>query len=158
MYITPAYPSEADALTEIAVAAKRHWRYPEHWIADWRPLLTITPASIALGQTYAAGAGGRIIGFACLATEGHFLWLRHLWVLPPEIGRGVGRALFRHAQQQARALGFATFDIESDPHAAGFYERMRAQKVSVLTTTIDSQLRELPIFRCWTADESDGNA
>ncbi|MCL4530843.1 MAG: hypothetical protein M1485_06230 [Chloroflexi bacterium] len=35
--IRRALPEEADALTEIAIAAKRHWGYPERWIEIWMP-------------------------------------------------------------------------------------------------------------------------
>src|SRR5438874_379801 len=129
--ITIASPCEADALTDIAIAGKRHWQYPEDLIEKWRPLLTVTPASIAANQTYVARAGEQIIGFAHLATERDGLWLEHLWVSPANIGCGIGRALFRHAQQQGRPFGFATFHIESDPNAAAFYERMGAKKVRV---------------------------
>lgn len=42
-----ALPAEASILTDIAFAAKRHWGYPEAWIAQWRSALTITPQQIA---------------------------------------------------------------------------------------------------------------
>ena len=31
-----AVPADAARLTEIAFAAKRHWAYPESWVARWR--------------------------------------------------------------------------------------------------------------------------
>ena len=40
--IRRAHPEEADTLTEIAHAAKRHWKYPESWIQQWQTDLTIT--------------------------------------------------------------------------------------------------------------------
>jgi hypothetical protein len=52
MNITISLPSEAAALTEIAFAAKRHWGYPEHWIAHWRSILTVTPEFVATHETY----------------------------------------------------------------------------------------------------------
>jgi GNAT superfamily N-acetyltransferase len=153
--ITIAHPSEAYALTEIAFAAKRHWGYWERWIAHWCSLLTVTPHFVATHATYAARDNQGILGFSALAQSADMLWLEHLWVLPSASGRGVGRALFHRAQQRARDLGFATFEIESDPHAAGFYERMGAERVGTNTTLLDGQPRELPIFRCRTSHESD---
>ena len=153
MNIAVAHPSEADTLTEIAFAAKRHWGYPEHWIAHWQSLLTITPESIASHETFAARTGERIVGFAALARDGDVLWLKDCWVLPAEMGRGVGRALFRHAQQRARALGFATFEVESDPYAAGFYVRMGAEQIRTHVTRLEGHPRELPVFRCRTSHE-----
>ena len=154
MNISIAHPSEAESLTEIAFAAKRHWNYPEHWMAQWQALLTITPASMVANETFAARVEQRIVGFASLKVEGDVLLLSDLWVLPAEMGRGVGRALFRHAQQRAKARGFTTFEMESDPHAAGFYKRMGAEQVRTHTTLMDGQPRELPVFRCGTAEEN----
>ena len=153
--ITIAHPSEAGVLTEIAFAAKRHWGYPEHWIAQWSSLLTVTPDFVATHSTYAARDDQRILGFSALAQSADILFLEHLWVLPPASARGVGRALFRRAQQRARDLGFASFEIESDPHAAGFYEHMGAERIGTNTTFLDGKPRELPIFRCRTSHESD---
>ena len=41
-----AFGSEAPVLTRVARAAKRHWKYPEAWIARWRDALTVTPAFV----------------------------------------------------------------------------------------------------------------
>ena len=153
--ITIAHPHEADAFSEIALAAKRHLGYPEHWIAHWCSLLTVTPDFVATHPTYAARDGQRILGFTALAQCADLLYLEHLWVLPSAQGRGVGRALFRRAQQQAEDLGFARLEIESDPHAAGFYERMGAERIRTKTGLLDGQTRELPVFRCRTSHLSE---
>ena len=155
MKVTIAEPSEADALNEIAFAAKRHWGYPEHWIEQWRSVLTVSPEFISTHETLAALEEQRILGFAALGEECGVLWLLHLWVSPAAMGRGVGRALFRETQRRAQALGFFTFDIESDPHAAGFYERMGAECVRIHATSIGGQPRALPIYRCHVLDEVD---
>jgi GNAT superfamily N-acetyltransferase len=147
MTITPALPSEADTLTEIAFAAKRHWKYPESWIAHWRTVLTITPEFVATHETFAAREGQRILGFAALVVQADELHLEHLWVLPAEMEHGVGRALFRHAQRRAQDLGFETFEVDSDPNSAGFYEHMGAERIGTIRTLIDGTLRELPVFR-----------
>jgi GNAT superfamily N-acetyltransferase len=153
--ISKAIPADAEALTEIAIAAKGHWDYPAHWMARWRSVLTVTPAFIAAHETYAARSGDRIIGFCALRRDGDDLHLEDLFVLPGEMGRGVGSALFRHAQGRARELGFAFFEVQSDPHAAGFYERMGAERIGTSMTLLDSYRRDLPIFRCRTSGGND---
>jgi len=155
--IATAIPAEADALTEIAIAAKGHWGYPAHWMARWRSVLTVTPEFIAAHETYAARTTERIVGFYALRHEDGVLHLEDLFVLPEAIGQGVGRALFRHAQGRARELGFAYLQIQSDPNAAGFYERMGAERVGTNFTLLDSRRRDLPLFRCGTANGGDGN-
>jgi GNAT superfamily N-acetyltransferase len=62
------------------------------------------------------------------------------------MGRGVGRALFEHALEQARRLGHRTLRIEADPNAEGFYTRMGARHVGVTVTNIEGQRRELPLL------------
>ncbi len=155
--ITLAQPSEADALTEIAFAAKRHWGYPEHWIEHWRSVLTVTPDFIVTHDTFVAREERRLLGFSALKLEGDLLWLEHLWIWPPAMRQGVGRALFRQTQSRARALGFTAFEVESDPHAAGFYERMGAELVRIHRTHFEGLPRELPVYRCQTSYELDRN-
>src|SRR5688500_5782222 len=105
MPIRRARPDEAAALTAIAHAAKRHWGYPERWIALWREDLTFTPAFVAAHPVYvAAGPGGEAVGCYALGREGPRATLEHLWVRPEWMGRGVGRSLLAHAARRAAAM------------------------------------------------------
>jgi ribosomal protein S18 acetylase RimI-like enzyme len=150
MQIIRATPDDAIVLTQIAFTAKRHWGYPENWIEQWRNILTITPEFIASHETYTARERGEIVGFYALLPEGSDLRLEHLWILPEAINRGVGRTLFQHALKRSSALGFAALQIESDPNAVGFYERMGSRRVGQRTTDLDGQRRELPLLLCAT--------
>lgn len=146
MEILRADPADAALLTEIAHAAKRHWGYPERWIESWRAILTMRPQFVAENVTYCAKEDDRIIGFYLLTTESDGMHLDHLWISPGAMGRGVGRALFKHAAEQARNLGHRGFKIEADPNAAGFYERMGAKRIGVNITEIEGRSRELPLL------------
>ena len=147
MQIVRAKPKEADGLTEIAHAAKRHWGYPEKWIQNWRDLLTMRPEFIAANVTYCAIKDGCAVGFYLLTNESDGLHLDHLWITPHAMGRGIGRALFEHAIGQARELGHRTLKIEADPNAEGFYTRMGARRVGVTVTIVEDQRRELPVLQ-----------
>jgi GNAT superfamily N-acetyltransferase len=146
MEIVRAKPEDAAMLTEIAFGAKRHWGYPEHSIQSWRDILTIRPEFIAANVTYAAMENNRVVGFYLLTTESDGLHLDHLWIAPAAMGRGIGRALFKHAIEQARGLGFQAIKIEADPNAEGFYQRMGAKRVGVNVTEIEGERRELPLL------------
>jgi len=146
MEIVRATPEDADALTEVAFAAKRHWNYPERWIEAWRDILTMRPESIAANVAYAAIENGRAVGFYLLTTEADGIHLDHLWILPEAMRRGIGRSLFEHAVEQSRNLGFRLIKIEADPNAEGFYQRMGATRVGVNVTEIDGRPRELPLL------------
>ena len=147
MQIVRATAHDADALTEIAHAAKRHWGYPERWIQCWQDVLTMRPEFIAANVAYSAIEDDRAIGFYLLTNESDGLHLDHLWVIPREMGRGIGRALFEHAIEQARNLGGRTLKIEADPNAEGFYTRMGARRVGATVTDLDGQPRELPLLQ-----------
>ena len=153
--ILRAHLADADVLTEIAHAAKRRWGYPERWIETWRDILTIRPQFIAENTTYCAKEDGRIIGFYLLTTESDRMHLDHLWISPRAMRRGVGRALFQHAVEQASKLGHHEIKIEADPNAAGFYERMGAKRIGVNVTEIEGRPRELPLMLYTVPSERD---
>jgi GNAT superfamily N-acetyltransferase len=146
MTIVRARPEEAEALTEIAHAAKRHWGYPENWIAVWRDILTMRPEFIAENVAYCAVEDDHAIGFYVLTTEDDGLHLDHLWILPGAMRRGIGRALFEHAAVEASRLGFNLIKIEADPNAEGFYKRMGASRVATARSEVCGEARELPLL------------
>lgn len=146
LQISQAIPEQADALTAIAFAAKRHWGYPERWIESWRDLLTVGRDLVVEHETYAATVDGRVVGFYALSHKGNRADLLHMWVLPDAMGHGVGRALFLHCVERVKAMGLSELEIESDPNAEGFYERMGARHAAVSVRELDGLRRELPIL------------
>jgi ribosomal protein S18 acetylase RimI-like enzyme len=146
MQIVRAQPEDAETLTQIAHAAKRHWGYPERWIEAWRDILTMRPEFIAANIAFCAIEEGRAVGFYVLTTESDGIHLDHLWIIPAAMRRGIGRALFEHAVNQARAAGFDLIKIEADPNAEGFYERMGARRVGTSVSLVEGEKRELPLM------------
>jgi GNAT superfamily N-acetyltransferase len=146
MQIVRAKPEDADALTEIAYAAKRHWGYPERWIEAWRDILTMHPEFIAANVAYCAMEDDNMVGFYVLTTESDGIHLDHLWINPAAMRRGTGRTLFEHAVDQVGKAGFDLIKIEADPNAEGFYERMGARRVGVSVCEVEGEKRELPLM------------
>ena len=146
MTIIRARPEDAEMLTDIAHAAKRHWSYPENWIAAWREILTMRPEFITENTAYCAVEADHPIGFYVLTTEDDGLHLDHLWIRPRAMGRGIGRALFEHAAVQAIRLGFNLIKIEADPNAERFYKRMGATRVGTSVSQVEGERRELPLL------------
>ncbi|HLF72886.1 MAG TPA: GNAT family N-acetyltransferase [Anaerolineales bacterium] len=145
--IRRAAPDEAGTLTQIALSAKRYWGYPERWIELWTPLLTITPEFISGAEVWVAEVNGDLAGFYALIFAEPRVNLEHLWILPAQMGQGIGRALFQHALQRCRENHYQVLEIVSDPNAQGFYERMGAQKVGVSLGEVDGELRSLPLMQ-----------
>jgi GNAT superfamily N-acetyltransferase len=148
MEIVRAAPELAPTLTRIALAAKRHWQYPERWIEIWTPILTLTPEYVAANPTYVAVEDGSPVGFYALvlSPEPSRAQLDHLWLSPERIGRGLGRALFEHATATATALGATAVDIEAEPNAEPFYSHMGARRTGERTGRIEDQPRVLPLM------------
>lgn len=147
--IRRARPDEADALTALAHASKRHWGYPEAWIALWRRDLTVTPDFIERHPVHAAVDAGTVVGFYALLFAGADCELEHLWVAPARIGSGVGRELFAHAVDRCRAIGARRLWITADPNAEDFYRRLGARRVGEVRSTPDG--RTLPRLERVTA-------
>jgi GNAT superfamily N-acetyltransferase len=147
--IRRARPPDAERLTAIAHAAKRHWGYAESQVALWERDLTVTPAIIDEDLVFCAEAAGSsaIVGFHGLSRDTDVFELEHLWVDPPAMGHGHGAALFRHAIDVARAHGARELRIASDPNAEGFYLRMGAELVGAVPSTPEGRTLPLLVVR-----------
>jgi N-acetylglutamate synthase-like GNAT family acetyltransferase len=144
MTIRSASPEDASTLTTIALDAKRHWGYPEHWITHWESDLTISSDFIRDNHVYLAEENGEIRGFYALCVKGDKAELEHMWVTPEVIGTGIGKELFLDAMERAAKLNVHAVEISSDPNAAGFYKRMGATQIGEVDSAIDGQPRKLP--------------
>lgn len=146
--IERAKPQDLARLTGIAFAAKRHWGYPEAWIQRWSEGLTITRDYIATNPTFVArvAGAGDIAGFSALRFEGTEPWLDHVWVLPSAMGQGIGRKLFDACETEARRAGALRLNIEADPNAESFYERMGARTIGRRDAAMDGAARFLPLM------------
>lgn len=145
--IRRALPEEANTLTQIALDAKRHWGYPEHWIKHWEADLTISSDLIRENAVYVAEQDGEVRGFYALCVSGKKAELEHMWVTPGSIGTGIGKELFLDAMDRAATFEVREVEISADPNAAGFYERMGASQVGETDATMDGQVRKLPRLR-----------
>jgi len=138
-------PEDAETLTTIALDAKRHWGYPEHWIRHWESDLTISSDFIRDNHVYVAEENGEIRGFYALCVaDDNKAELEHMWVTPAVIGTGVGKELFLDAMERAAKLDLSSVEISSDPNAVGFYKRMGATQIGETDSVVDGQLRKLP--------------
>ena len=146
--IRRAQPGEAEILTSIAHAAKRHWKYPADWIDRWKLDLTITPEFIAQNEVFVAVTDGQIAGCCALVVTGSLAEIEHMWMQPEHMGSGIGRALFEHAKRRAEERGANVLELSADPNAEGFYARMGAKRVGEISAGMSGQQdRTLPRMR-----------
>lgn len=139
-------PIDAEVLTQIALSAKAHWGYPEHWMEIWKHQLTFSPTYFEENESWVAEADNTPIAFYTLQDRNGKAWIENLWVLPEFIGQGIGRQLFLHAVELTRQRGYKLLQLEADPNAAGFYEKMGMYRIGERRSEIDGQPRILPIM------------
>jgi GNAT superfamily N-acetyltransferase len=144
--IRAADPAEAPTLTAIALAAKRHWGYPEAWIAAWTPQLTLTADLLRERPTWVATHESEIIGFVALTDSAPEWGVEHLWILPVHQGRGTGRRLLETALDHVARRRPGRVRIESDPNAVAFYERCGARRAGSVSAPVLGTPRELPVL------------
>ncbi len=143
--IRAARPEEAEALSALALRSKSHWGYTVEQLATFRPELRISPEDVPAKRVHVAERSGSLVGFYSLApTADGRIDLAHLFVDPSRLSQGIGRRLFEHACETARAAGYQTLVIESDPHAAGFYQALGARSEGEIPSRIPG--RSLPWF------------
>jgi GNAT superfamily N-acetyltransferase len=144
--IRSALPEEAEALTEIAIAAKSHWGYPEGWMQIWTPELTFDSQYFEKNESWTARVDNQLVGFCTLLEKDDNAWLENLWVLPAQMGTGIGSALFKHALDLSKKRGHHNLRLESDPNAVGFYIKMGAYQIGERHSEVEGQPRILPIM------------
>jgi len=95
---------------------------------------------------FVARVEDEIVGFYALMGSGARVTLDHLWLSPLQMGKQIGKHLFTHAMTTAKELGAAEVEVEADPHAVGFYERMGAMRVGENVYELEGQPRILPLL------------
>ena len=146
MRIRRARVEETESLSELALASKASWGYDEDFMARCRVELVVRDEHVDRGLAHVAVESDDVArGFYVLKEPRELdAELDMLFVAPPFMGRGLGRALLRDASREARRRGWSALLIASDPFAAAFYEREGA--VLIGTSTSPSTGRDLPLF------------
>ncbi len=144
--IRAARAEEAAALTDLSLRSKAVWGYDAAFLARCRLVMQVKTEAIAGQPHFVAEADGAILGFYGLEDEADGIGLDYLFVEPRAIGSGVGTALWHHAVETARGLGYATLIVVADPNAEGFYRRMGALPIGARASDLEPG-RLLPLLR-----------
>ena len=88
-------------------------------------LLEFSGEGLGGGRTrVAVDEHGSIIGFSTFLVGGDSLELEDLFVDPPRMRQGVGRALVVDLVAIARARSFTQLEVTANPHAMAFYHSL----------------------------------
>jgi len=153
--ISKAQNNDAEVLTDISFAAKKHWNYPDHYYDLWRDELTITKEYIQQNIVFKALYMDVIIGFYSITENKEDFysgdtfvkkgfWLEHLFIKPEYHKLGVGTLMMNHAKQVSRDLGITDLLIFVDPHAKGFYDKVGAAYLYESKSSIPGRI--IPVY------------
>jgi RNA polymerase sigma-70 factor (ECF subfamily) len=123
--LRPATAADVPRLTELVQAAYGH--YVERLGGPPRPLIDDYAVVVGAGGVTVAERGGEIAGLIVLAVEDEGFTVDNVAVDPAHQGTGVGRALLRHAEAEARRAGFDSIRLYTHELMAGnlaLYERI----------------------------------
>jgi GNAT superfamily N-acetyltransferase len=119
-----ALPSEADALRDLVVRSMGHWDHPPGYLAEARRLMSLSADDLRRDEAWVALVDAAVAGFYRLSRANEGAEIEEFHLEPPMIGRGVGRRMFEHAAERARAVGARWLVWSTDSNALGFYLRM----------------------------------
>jgi len=129
----------------LARASKAHWGYDVEFLRQVDPALVPEADYLAHFPVIVAERDGSPIGFYGFSRRDGTVFLEDMWLVPALIGTGLGRRLWEHAVATARTEGYASFAIESDPYAEGFYLRCGATRIGEIVSSATG--RRLPLLR-----------
>jgi GNAT superfamily N-acetyltransferase len=109
-------------------------------------MLQLEPADVAAHEVWVLDLDGIAVGWHRVTGHGDRAELEDLWLEPPVIGTGLGRALFRHAVGIAGAMGASRLEWDADPYAVGFYRTMGGEEIGS-TPSAAERGRMLPRMR-----------
>jgi ribosomal protein S18 acetylase RimI-like enzyme len=143
-----ARPEDADALAAIMRSAM-DGAMPSH--ADlhtpdedrWFLREVVLPTT----EVWVAEHDGRTVGFTALGERDGVDFMEHIYVVPEEQARGIGRALMERAKQR-RPDGFRLWVFQSNEGARRFYERSGLRLVE-LTDGAGNEEREPDALYEW---------
>lgn len=159
LQIVPAEEPDAAILTDVAIAAKRHWPYPESYFDIWHKELTITCDYITAHIVYKIVYGDIVAGFYSIVQNAQDFfsgevfvqkgfWLEHIFIRPKYHHQGMGWVLTDHAKQIAKSKGIDALLIFVDPYARGFYEKIGADFLYDSKSSIPGRM--IPVYRLLT--------
>jgi GNAT superfamily N-acetyltransferase len=145
--IRPARTEEAAMLTALTVRSKAYWGYSDDFMTKFAALMQVRPETIVSDVVMVMEDYDGIIGYYSLEEpHGDSITLENLFMEPARIGKGYGRDLLRHALATAKARGYKTVLLESEPNAEGFYQKMGAVRYGEREST-STPGRFLPLMK-----------
>jgi GNAT superfamily N-acetyltransferase len=143
-----ALPSEAGALRDLVVRSMRYWDHPPGYLAEARRLMSLSAEDLRRDEAWVLLVDDAAAGFYRLSSSDKCAEIEEFHLEPPMIGRGIGRRMFEHAAERARAGGARWLVWSTDANALGFYLRMGGE----ITGTTPSGIAGEEPLTCMRSD------
>lgn len=118
-----AEPVDAELLTKLSLASKRHWGYSDEFMNAIQAELVVDADQILNGYCEISQLHGNATGFILLLKGAGFVEVEALFINPDCIGTGLGAKLLARGIEWAKSNKFQSVRTTADPNALGFYEK-----------------------------------
>ena len=129
MVLRPARTEECAALTDLVLRSKAHWGYSDAFMESCREELAVTPERLATQPCFVLERDGRPVGIWALDLSDRVPEVALMFADPAVIGSGAGRILWQHMAAVLRRMGHDRVQLDADPNAEPFYERMGCRQI-----------------------------
>jgi GNAT superfamily N-acetyltransferase len=116
--------------------SKTHWDYDAAFIEACREDLTIDADWLQRHDGFVAEQNDTVVGFFGISHEDGTARVEHFFVARDAIGSGVGGVMWTEYLRLATLRGAHRIEIESEPFARPFYERMGAVQIGEIPSTV----------------------
>ena len=110
------------AIDALVFASKASNGYDAAFMAACRDELSTSRQAVEDGDVWVAEAGVLLGTYKLIGNDAAEVHM--MFVAPAAKGTGVGAALWRHLEVQARERGATSLSLDADPFAEGFYQHM----------------------------------
>lgn len=127
--IRRAREGEAKAITDLKIISKASNGYSQEFMIACRDELSVSENDLISLEIWIVEQRAAIVGMLDIRFMDDRCTLEALFVDPEIKGGGIGRALFETCEARCREQGALVIDVDSDPEAQTFYEKMGMRKI-----------------------------
>ena len=119
-----AEKGEAKIVTDLKMRSKASNGYSQEFMDACREELSVSEHDIESLEIWVAVKGDEIAGMLDIRLDNSRCVLEALFIDPAIKGGGIGRKLFEKCEERCREEGVRFIEVDSDPEAQAFYEKM----------------------------------
>lgn len=134
--IKSAKQEEAEILTDIASKSEAYWGYDEEYMQNFRSIYKVSDEFIRDNMVYEIEENGIIVGFYGVITEKGVASLEYFYITPECIGKGYGKAMWKHLIYAMGKMGINKINLVTSPQAKDFYIKMGAQLIGEIDSLV----------------------